>query len=663
MTKFTGVSLIGHLGYRMSLPLADGITVLTGENAAGKSALASTIPGVLFDLMKPNANATLSVSWERDGAPWSATIQTDKAKKPTWRMSEAGSVIEHRLKKDAKKWLAQHLALSYGAFSTVNFISALRGSTILSGNATACNELLAEIVSLTVFSSLRDGMRAIYNREGMTAEVRARIEGELNALSESSHAGFRVIKGIDNKLARLQESKATFRERANQLSEQLDVKRPLAHKTDAELAKLIADGDAAYAAWRAYDAYEAAPKPKPLSAKRLAKARELAQIEALANGEMVWRVIIGEVPPTKNPRRVQRAAIALAEERAALRVSVDHLKGAHDADKCPTCRNRIDTPALLRTLSRTLRDVETRYEKAQDDAAWAEATVVAERVKSELRIDGPTALALARDLPAMEEAERHNARCGPPLAKVARPKTPRPDEALIEDAREEVALRARGFALSEDEATDRFNAYADRYNKTTRLITALSEHRERQLDHINGTRRVAALRQELDQLPNTDELDLMKEVLKQLENRNARDQYLEMVGAHLVAALNRLSRDFYTYPVEFAWQRGNLIANRKGAAANVSTLSGHESRVLLLLMAMASQECLPERDRVNTLVLDEIESGSKAENRHALAELLPRVLDNGYDNLLVVSPQTFADFPVHGRRYRVEADKTLRRLE
>jgi hypothetical protein len=62
-------------------------------------------------------------------------------------------------------------------------------------------------------------------------------------------------------------------------------------------------------------------------------------------------------------------------------------------------------------------------------------------------------------------------------------------------------------------------------------------------------------------------------------------------------------------------------------------------------------------------VLDEIEAGSQASNRHALAELLPTVLDNGYDNLLVVTPQSFADFPVHGSRYRVEADKTLSRIE
>lgn len=661
MTKLTSVSRVGHLGYRMTLPLRDGVTIVTGNNAAGKSMLAATIPDVFFDQSKLTAGSTLGVSWENNGVPASCFVQAVKGK-TSWRCMEDNQAQEIRLKGTAKAWLKKRMPLSYSAFSTVNYISALRSGTILSGNATQCNELLADIVGLTVFDTLRKAMSAIYDREGLTAEIRSRLQTEIDAL-QPSVSSFRVIPKIDEKLATLQSRKATIRERAERLGEQLDTVRPLAHESDAALKQIVKDGEADLQAWQDFDEYEAAPKPRPLDVKRLELAREIYTRLNAHQLPYIWEVVYGKHVPPRNRARALRHATALQDRLSHLRVSVSHLKGAHDNDKCPTCNGKINRDIMLRTMSKELRRVEGEIAAAVMSAELATAANRIDSIQASLKVSPEGFMALVRDLDELEDAAQHNRTCDFNLKKVKRPKTARPDVNRIDDAKDELALREKGFVMATDDAEKQYDTLAASHEKLSHYIRSLSDYREQQLEFSASAKRFATVSSELDQLPETEDVELIREMLKALESKNARNPYLEMVGAHLVAMLNEHSQNFYSYPVEFDWQAGALIANRKGAAANVSTFSGHESRVFMLLMAVSTQLCLPIDARLRTLVLDEIEAGSQASNRHALAELLPTVLDNGYDNLLVVTPQSFADFPVHGSRYRVEADKTLSRIE
>lgn len=664
MIKITSVSLSGKLGYNATLPLADGVTVLSGDNASGKTLLATTIPDVLYPQRALEKGVMKSVTWEDQGSVCSVIAQ-NTANKSVWRCTVDGDAQMHRTISSAKEWVRRRLPLTYSGFTIINFLAPLRSGTMLSGNPAARMALLSEIVQITIFDEWRKALNSMYNKERVTIEVRTRLESELDKLQAPQSV---YIPRIDSKIAKLQSSKTRLRTQAEDLLEQLDTaERPLAHMPDSDLATYITKLQNDIAAWEAYDEYEAAPKPIPVDMNDVRIAEHL---EKWADKYPFFADLMqSKLSLLKDPKSLLRRKRELEDSITAVKTSLAHLEGAHSDNACPTCSQTINKKDLVKTLRKLLAD----HEKALKPIAKSVPAIEAGRALAELSTTlsrlykyPPLKLSKARAIYAKRDelldAADHNDKCDPDLRVVRKPDVARPSKAKLEAALDERALRKRGFVLDTKTASAQYEKLVNSHNMLAYYLRALTHQRDRQQEHDYARQRRASIQRELEQLPVSEDAELMMELLKALDNKNARNRYIKLFGDSLVDWLNELAPRYYSYKVEFAWVNGSIVANRKGYADDVSTLSGHESKVFMLLNAVSTQSCLPPSQRIGTLILDEIEANSQQENREALAEIIPQLLDY-YSNILVVSPQKFADFPVHGRRYHVTPKKTLTRVE
>ncbi len=650
--KITQISTLDYVGMTATLPLEDGVTTLVGPNAGGKTLLVNVVPGILFNEAKLVSGAACGFQWEGAAGPGSMMLSKQGAK-TTWRGTVNGEAKLHNTIKPAQKWMREHLPFPQPAFVTANFLAAFRSATMLGGSPAARMQLLADIIDLRVFDDIKRAISKLADSAKITVAMRNRIMSELQALSDMVGSEDKPHVYLGGITGYLSERRSDIKSEALALGDALE-DRPFGNvptKTLNELLKLAPERNKAWDAWDECAKLNIYDVKKPSEYDyNTAKA-----LEAILDcDDRATDVLVGHHDMVGGYEKARDKLTRMKAEISNIDRQLEHLEG-HDGDTCPTCNSKVDSKLLRKTLNAARKKLVTRKGK-QEQAVWvAGVTDSINAIVSKHKVtvkDVRVMLAFDHDktIERYETALKIEAKFGGQL-----PSKPEKGRIDVDEINAELRLRRKGFGLlKEDER--RYDVLSERFKGASGVLNAVTELVEEQSEMAAAFKRRKSLIEELGELPQSDDAELLIEMLKALDNKNARNPYLEMVADHLIIKMNELAADFFPYKMEFAWQAGKLIANRKGAATDVALLSGREGRTFMLLNAVAIQCCLPPAKRLRTLFLDELEAGSSPENRALLAELVPHMLAY-YDNICVVTPLAKNEFYIEGPRYRVVEGK------
>lgn len=654
MNKIKTIQTSDYVGMSATLPLEDGVTTVVGPNAGGKTMLINVVPGILYNEAKLSSGASCGFTWESESGTGSMYV-SKQGNKTTWRGTLNNEAKLHNTIKPAQTWLRENFPVSYSAFTTANFLAAFRSMTMLGGSPAARMQLLADIIDLRVFDDLKKSISKLADSARVTVALRDRIKAELDDID--AHSGSKRTIYLGGMTEYLAKRRSDIRSRAMALAEALE-DRPFGNVPDDVLKQLK---DLAPARNKAWDLWEEANR---LNAFNVVKPKNSSYIAALAlrdisdMGDDAIQHIVNVGLSINNGKKHRARLAKVKAEAASLREQLEHLAG-HDGDTCPTCNSKIDSKVLRRALRSELDKLTAIIKSHTKKTLIAEMTdsitAILERHKTTLK---DVRLTLAFDYEKViadyETAEKIEARFGGKLPE-------KPEKARIDlvEVQNEIRLRKRGYRTV-DEDSILYNKLAAKYDSSSGVLSAVTRLVEEQADRNSAFKRRNALIEELEQLPHVEDAELLVYLLKALDNRNARNPYLELVSEHLIEKMNEIAPAFFSYKMEFAWQQGKLIANRKGSATDAVSLSGREGRTFMLLNAVAVQCCLPPAKRLSTLFLDELEAGSSPENRSLLAELIPTMLDY-YDNICVVTPLAKSEFYIEGPRYRVVETKDFKK--
>lgn len=651
--KLKSIQSLDYNGLSATLPLENGVTTLTGANASGKTMMSSIVPGILFNETKLQSGAAIGITWDAFDSE-AAMLVSKHGNKTTYRATIDGESKEHHTIKPARAWLAEHLPVSQSVFSYVNYLAAFRTGTLLGGSPAARRELLAQIVNLQVFDTLKQLVGKLAQSAHTTVAMRDRLLSSIKDLERETPDN--ALISLDGMANYISAKRSTIKAKATMLAEALE-DRPFGEATDEQLSELLKIAPSRNKAWDDWEQFqEDGGKPaKNVTATQYATAQALQRIID-TDGDARW-IINGKYAAVPNAEKHRKALAAHLSDIDNITKQLLHLE-EHDGKNCPTCGSSIDGYALVKSLTRTISKLKKQTETLRLNVMLARATEVIDRETKAFKAKAslyPTLLESYEDvIEAYEASQAVINRWGGKYPE--KPTKPRID---VESVRNEQKLRKRFGSVRDGERT--YKALAGKFATNTTLLSVLSSLSEEQADVRANLRQLTKLRADLDNLPHTEDAELLTVIIKALENKNARDKYLELVAAKFVANLNDKAPEFFSYKMEFAWHNGQLIANRNGAATDVVLLSGREGRAFMLLSAIALMRCLPPNRRLKTLFLDELEAGSMRENRELLAEIIPTLTDY-YDNIVVITPMQKSEFFVEGPRYRVIDNKGRKSL-
>lgn len=653
--KLTSIQVLDYNRFTAVLPLENGVTMLTGANASGKTMLTSVPSGILFNDIKLQSGASIGITWEAFDKQASMFV-SKQGTKTTYRGTFDGVAKEHHTIKPSRAWLAQHFPVSQSVVNYVNHLAAFRSGTMLGGSPAARKELLADIVQLKIFEVLRKELNKLSTNAHVTVSMRNKLLADIAALEREApkHKLIPLTETVDY----LVDKRGQLKAQALRLEDVLEEDRPYAEiPTDKleELLKLAPKRNRDWDRWEEFQDDGGKP-PKNITDAQYKAASALA---SLGNMPSALSIIRGKLKPLPN---VDKHVTALAENTVMINkimTQLDGLRHSKDNSTCPTCDSTIDAKQLIKILKASLSALRAAENTLKANVNRAKATEAISSAVKAAKADKKLLPILVDSynevIEAYEAGQEIRDKWGNNFPQ--KPEKPRIDTDAIKQE-----LRARRDYGQPEHVERKVSSIKDYYAVSTKLLNAVSELQEDQADARAAKRQLDRLRGELSALPHVEDAELLLDILKSLDNRQARDVYLELVADSLISALNELSPSFFDYKMEFAWHNGQLIANRKGAATDVVYLSGREGRTFMLLNAIALQQLLPPSRRLTTLALDEVEAGSSPNNRALLAELIPSMLDY-YDNIVVITPLSKSEFNVDDSyRYRVTENKNKRQL-
>ena len=650
--KITDIHTLDYVGMTATLPLENGVTTLVGPNAGGKTMLINVVPGILFNEAALTSGAACGFGWEAESGEGSMFV-SKKGTKTTWRGTVDGKSMLHNTIKPAQAWLRENFPVTHPSFVTANFLAAFRSSTMLSGMPAARMQLLADIIDLRAFDEMKKGISKLADSAKITVAMRDRIKRELQELSDIVGSDDKPKIYLGDVRDYLSDRRSDIKAKAMQIAEALE-DRPFGNIPTKTLKQLVAMAPERNAAW---DAWEECCKLNIYDIKKPSEydyKTAIALVEIVDCDERATEVLTGRYAMLDNPEKERDRLARLKAEISNIDRQLAHLQG-HDGKTCPTCGSNVNSKLLRKTLNSSRKTLVKRKAK-QEERVWVanvsrSINEIINAQKVELK-DVRVMLAFnwQEFIDSYEAAIAIEKRFGGQL-----PSKPDKGRIDVDEINAELRLRKKGYGLLKQDER-KYDTLAAKFEGASGVLRAVTDLAEEQAEMASAFKRRQALVQELSELPHGEDADLLIELLKMLDNRNSRNPYLELVSEHLIEKMNELAPNFFSYKMEFAWQAGKLIANRKNAATDTVLLSGREGRTFMLLNAVAIQCCLPPARRLRTLFLDEIEAGSAPENRTLLAELIPTMLDY-YDNICVVTPLAKNEFYVEGPRYRVVEGK------
>ncbi len=149
---------------------------------------------------------------------------------------------------------------------------------------------------------------------------------------------------------------------------------------------------------------------------------------------------------------------------------------------------------------------------------------------------------------------------------------------------------------------------------------------------------------------DTEDHDVIQILLEIYSPKGVRIEHIRALLDNYIALLNQYSSSIFSEKIKFSsvvkGSQFSILSTRGKRTSDVNSLSGAESRQFLALSALVLRMLMPESQRCNLMILDEIEAGLSETNRTLFCQnFIPLLLDH-VPNVIVVTPYNQGVLPL-----------------
>ena len=199
----------------------------------------------------------------------------------------------------------------------------------------------------------------------------------------------------------------------------------------------------------------------------------------------------------------------------------------------------------------------------------------------------------------------------------------------------------------------KLSTLSDSKSKLSTEITLAKENNQK-IDEINSNLKT------LD--AETLDIPIYEALIKAYGPKGIKIDQIRYIAEAFCSNLNKYAALLFNKKISFSVNVDNTnfnifyeIEGRK--ISDVSTMSGAESRLFMLLCLISLLPFIPEKLRCDTVILDEVESGMSDETRKFVSENFYKELLNIVNKIIIVTPMSQKEFFVNSNREYIIENK------
>lgn len=674
MLQFKSLRLTGTVPHvDTTISFDEGVNVLRGPNFSGKSVifhlLASVITGEMpYAATKKERDNTgrLSLACEKNGIYYEIAQDLSSGR---LTIVENGKLLTYDRMSSARAKVAEIFPFTLPAFQNFSYLSDNTYPYLLRGTAMQRKKIFEHMFDIDTsrqykkvklyeqrmqadsqkLESLRALSRnAVFQKDVERAEARVQeLEAEYKALQPSIKAAEKYNEVVNNWKSYEREYPALLDMSVKELRATLASLTPQALREELDAARAYAD----YLAM--CDEADSLDTPAPIfpNSKLLPKHMSLEAAWALYEAmpdNMTLKDIPKDQPTPVHLENVRKDILLLREKLA----QADHM------EDCPTCGGKMSAVKV--------REIRAVYEK---DLAACKAKLESGQAQNDIYAQFADAISNMSKLgiawPATRRLCAGKKALGDYLTYLAR----KEDLRSLDERIAEMSDAMKPQRPVKDIEADLDNCIHDRDAIQARLNfleTPKPVNIVDMQDAENLRARLSVLREELAQMKV--HARNYKEVITEIFKLKVNTQYAPVVSAvkalygpkglrlarvqdavmQFTENLNDIVPAFlprYSFTAVVTDTGFDILCKRPTGTGDIRRFSGAEGKLFPLMSLLALHPILPDANRSNILILDEVEAGMKADTREIFISMLPD-LQKAYPSLWLVTPHDRSAFPI-----------------
>jgi DNA repair exonuclease SbcCD ATPase subunit len=674
MLQFKSLRLTGTVPHvDTTITFDEGVNVLRGPNFSGKSVIfhlmASVITGEMpYAATKKERDNTgrLSLSCEKNGIYYEIAQDLSSGK---LTIIENGKLLTYDRTSSAQAKVAEIFPFTLPAFQNFSYLSDNTYPYLLRGTAMQRKKIFEHMFDIDTsrqykkvklyeqrmqadsqkLESLRALSRnAVFQKDVERAEARVQeLEAEYKALQPSIKAAEKYNEVVNNWKSYEREYPALLDMSVKELRATLASLTPQALREELDAARAYAD----YLAM--CDEADSLDTPAPIfpNSKLLPKHMSLEAAWALYEA-MPDKLTLKDIP------KDQPAPVHLENVRKDIMLLREKLAQADHMEDCPTCGGKMSAVKV--------REIRAVYEK---DLAACKAKLESGQAQNDIYAQFADAISNMSKLgiawPATRRLCADKKALGDYLTYLAR----KEDLRSLDKRIAEMSDAMKPQRPVKDIEADLDNCIHDRDAIQARLNfleTPKPVNIVDMQDAENLRARLSVLREELAQMKV--HARNYKEVITEIFKLKVNTQYAPVVSAvkalygpkglrlarvqdavmQFTENLNDIVPAFlprYSFTAVVTDTGFDILCKRPTGTGDIRRFSGAEGKLFPLMSLLALHPILPDANRSNILILDEVEAGMKADTREIFISMLPD-LQKAYPSLWLVTPHDRSAFPI-----------------
>jgi DNA repair exonuclease SbcCD ATPase subunit len=674
MLQFKSLRLTGTVPHvDTTITFDEGVNVLRGPNFSGKSVIfhlmASVITGEMpYAATKKERDNTgrLSLSCEKNGIYYEIAQDLSSGK---LTIIENGKLLTYDRTSSAQAKVAEIFPFTLPAFQNFSYLSDNTYPYLLRGTAMQRKKIFEHMFDIDTsrqykkvklyeqrmqadsqkLESLRALSRnAVFQKDVERAEARVQeLEAEYKALQPSIKAAEKYNEVVNNWKSYEREYPALLDMSVKELRATLASLTPQALREELDAARAYAD----YLAM--CDEADSLDTPAPIfpNSKLLPKHMSLEAAWALYEA-MPDKLTLKDIP------KDQPAPVHLENVRKDIMLLREKLAQADHMEDCPTCGGKMSAVKV--------REIRAVYEK---DLAACKAKLESGQAQNDIYAQFADAISNMSKLgiawPATRRLCADKKALGDYLTYLAR----KEDLRSLDKRIAEMSDAMKPQRPVKDIEADLDNCIHDRdaiqarlnFLETPKPVNVVDMQ-----DAENLRSRLSVLREELAQMKV--HARSYKEVITEIFKLKVNTQYAPVVSAvkalygpkglrlarvqdavmQFTENLNDIAPAFlprYSFTAVVTDTGFDILCKRPTGTGDIRRFSGAEGKLFPLMSLLALHPILPDANRSNILILDEVEAGMKADTREIFISMLPD-LQKAYPSLWLVTPHDRSAFPI-----------------
>lgn len=685
------------------------------SNGSGKSLLFGTLPNLLFDTHPTVTKNVRSVQRQLYAKGSLASVEF-KTAKHNYQYSKAGAKTEiTRDGKNLKSRIARDqlralIDLSEEEFFSTVYLDSRRSNHFQLGTSADRFAFITELFRLQDIDDLRKHVNKCIselNSDGRLLEqtksdlqiARDRLKALPKDAQEKADVVSVWLKKASLKAQRLTAAEHQWDNYNRWLVEKEKLEAlPEPRKTVKELRAALSELDGYEAELRQWKKQQAAQLK--LQEEFDALKVDDSEYDAMLRRKTKLNPVDKPDAPEGDLRSAQKLTAKVSKDKAEAALSSAKAKKlviqeqldtfdaeVGEADECPTCHSDLSekTKASIRKAFKAqIEDLELKVSKAQKyiaahkivaaHAEYADDLVAWKTYKAEAEIVKAYPFADVRRWRELKAA----------LSNTSTLKKPKPPTTLIfgndRDALER-ELRKAQKKQQQQQLVDTLKVDkpdvevdADAIKKlnaeVSAKMSALPELQAQASERKTVLRSIRELKERADEMDSKlSDLPVYQMLSEAYSTKGIKMLMVQRIAKALEKNLNRYARQIFAEDFKFSFNvvDGKFDVNvtrrsaRKEITSDIRHMSGAESRLFIFLFVLALLPLIPDRRRMNILVLDEPDANMDVETREIFRDsLLPR-LAKIVPSVIVISPNSDV-VPQHARVFTVVKDKGASRL-